>query len=177
VEVNKMRTVACVVLAGVSGLLVAVGASGVGTPSGGQIRVFVTPGNGQGNGTILIAGAIGDYGKTSQEKDGIGKVTLSKGTFEVNLRAITKAINNARPTIANKTTCSGVFSGTAPVTLSNGTGAYKGISGTLMLTETFAGYGPFYKTGANKGKCNFTSNANPIAQWGSVTGVGTVKFA
>jgi hypothetical protein len=111
-----------------------------------------------------------------QEKNGIGKAILHKGTFEVNLKAIGKKLNNAKPTIANTTTCSFVFSATAPVTLFNGTGAYKNIKGTLMLTETFAGYGPFYKTGKHKGKCNTSNNATPIAQWGSVTGVGTVKF-
>jgi hypothetical protein len=164
-------------LAGVSAILIATSASGAGTPKGGPIRIYVVPGNGQGNGTIVIVGAIGDYGKTTKEKNGIGKALLSKGTFEVNLQAISKKINNAKPTIENQTTCSGAFGATAPATLSNGTGAYKGISGTVMLTETFAGYGPFYKTGAHKGQCNMNSNANPIAQWGSVTGVGTVKFA
>ena len=44
-------------------------------------------------------------------------------------------------------------------------------------TETFAAYGPFYKTGAHKGQCNTSSNtAAPLAQYGSVQGVGTVKF-
>jgi hypothetical protein len=47
----------------------------------------------------------------------------------------------------------------------------------VILTETFAGYGPFYKTGAHKGQCNISNNATPIAQWGAITGVGTVKFA
>ena len=33
------------------------------TPAGGSVKIFATPGNGPG-GTILITGAIGDYGKT-----------------------------------------------------------------------------------------------------------------
>jgi hypothetical protein len=45
-----------------------------------------------------------------------------------------------------------------------------------MITETFAGYGPFYESGAHKGQCNTSENAMPTAFWGSVTGVGTVKF-
>ena len=53
---------------------------------------------------------------------------------------------------------------------------YKGISGTLMLTESFAAYGPFYKTGAHKGQCDTSNNATPLAEWGSVTGEGPVKF-
>jgi hypothetical protein len=171
-----VKVAACILLIALSGMLIGANAGAAGMPAGGLVRVFVVPGNGQGNGTIVIAGAIGDYGKTSKEKNGIGKAILHKGTFEVNLKAIGKKLNNAKPTIANTTTCSFVFSATAPVTLFNGTGAYKNIKGTLMLTETFAGYGPFYKTGKHKGKCNTSNNATPIAQWGSVTGVGTVKF-
>jgi hypothetical protein len=172
-----LRTALCALLAGLVSLLIGAAASGAGMPMGGQVRIFVVPGNGQGNGTIVVAGAIGDYGKTTKQKNGIGKALLHKGTFEVNLAAMSKKLNNAKPTIENKTTCSFVFSATAPVKLFNGTGMYKGISGTLMLTETFAGYGPFYKTGAHKGKCNTSNNATPLAQWGSVTGVGAVKFS
>jgi hypothetical protein len=172
-----VRTVACILLVGVCGILIAASASAAGTPMGGPIRIYVVPGNGQGNGTIVVVGAIGDYGKTTKEKNGIGKAILSKGTFEVNLQAISKKINNAKPILFSKATCSGAFGATAPAKLFNGTGAYKGISGTVMLTETFAGYGPFYKTGAHKGACNTSNNATPIAQWGAVTGVGAVKFA
>jgi hypothetical protein len=157
-------------------MLIGAGASGAGTPMGGQVRIFVLPGNVQGKGTIVVAGAVGDYGKTTREKHGIGKVVLHKGTFEVNLAAISKKLNHAKPTVANTTTCSFVFGATAPAKLFNGTGTYKGISGTVTLTETFAGYGPFYKTGAHKGKCNTSNNSIPIAQWASVTGVGNVKF-
>jgi hypothetical protein len=162
-----------------SGIVFVAVAGAGGTAAGGPIRVYVVPGNGQGNGTILVVGAIGDYGKTHKTSGSgeIGKVVLSKGTFEVNLKAINQKISHAKPAIESAATCSAAFGATAPAKLFNGTGAYKGISGTLMLTETFAGYGPFYKTGAHKGQCNINSNANPLAQWGSVTGVGTVKYS
>lgn len=171
-----MKAALCVLLTGVTGMAMGAAASAARLPGGGAVRVFVVPGNGQGNGTIVVAGAIGDYGTTTKEKNGIGKVLLHGGTFEVNLKAISRKLNGAKPTVEDATTCSFVFSATAPVTLFNGTGMYKGIKGTLMLTETFAGYGPFYKTGAHKGKCNTSNNATPLAQWGSVTGVGAVKF-
>jgi hypothetical protein len=175
-----MRRVAltCVVFA-VGGLLVGVAAaSRMATPAGGTIRLFVVPGKSQGNGTIVITGAIGDYGKTTgKNKKGIGTAVLHKGTFQVNLAAISKKLNNSKPILLNTTTCSFVFGATAPVTLLNGTGLYKGISGTVMLTETFAAYGPLYKSGAHKGKCNTSNNATPTAQYGSVQGVGTVKFS
>ena len=146
-------------------------------PAGGMVRIFVVPGQNQGQGTIVLAGAIGDYGKTTRaNKNGIGEMVLKKGTIQVNLAALVKKLNNSKPILENKTTCSIVFGATAPVKLSNGTGLYKGVSGTILVTETFAGYGPFYKTGAHKGQCNTSNNATPLAQWASVQGVGTVKF-
>jgi len=158
-------------------LLGASGGFAANMPAGGTVRIFVVPGKSQGQGTIVLAGAIGDYGKTHKvNKNGIGEAVLQKGTFQVNLAGIQKKLNNSKPIILDKTTCSYVFGATAPVTLLNGTGAYKGISGTLMLTETFAGYGPFYKSGTHKGQCNTSNNATPLAQYGSVQGVGTVKF-
>ena len=86
-----MRAALCLLLAGASSLLIGAGASGAGMPMGGAVRIFVVPGNGQGNGTIVVAGAIGDYGKTTKEKNGIGKALLHKGTFEVNLKAIARS--------------------------------------------------------------------------------------
>jgi hypothetical protein len=156
----------------------ALGARAGAMPKGGAIRVYVVPGKTQGNGTVLVVGAIGDYGKSSgKTANGIGTVKLQKGTFEVNLNAISKAMNNAHPTVFNTTSCTYVFGASAPAAITDGTGAYKGISGTITITETFAGYGPFYTSGAHKGKCNTSSNATPTAQWGSVSGVGTVKFS
>ena len=172
-----MRIAVCVLFAAVGTLLIGANANGAGMPKGGLIRIYVVPGNGQGNGTIVVVGAIGDYGKTTKQVGGFGKALLHKGTFKVNLNAMSKALNKAKPVLFSATTCSGVFSATAPAAISNGTGAYKGISGTLILTETFAGYGPFYTTGAHKGKCNTSNNSTPTAQWGAVTGVGTVKYA
>jgi hypothetical protein len=157
---------------------VIVSSSWASTPTGGVIRIFVVPGNGQGGGTIVVAGAIGDYGKTTKEStSGMGEMLLQKGTIQVNLAAVSKKLNSSKPILMNAATCSYVFGATAPVRLMNGTGLYKGITGTISLTEMFAGYGPFYKTGAHKGMCNMSNNSTPIAQWGSVTGVGTVKFA
>jgi hypothetical protein len=157
-------------------LLVAAGAVAA-APQGGKIEIFVTPGKSQGEGTVIVVGAIGGSGRSlKSSKTGIGTVVLQTGTFQVNLAAIGKKINSASPTILSKATCSYAFGATAPVTIMNGTGAYKGISGTVSLTENFAGYGPFYKSGKHKGQCNTSNNATPLAQWGSVTGVGTVKF-
>ena len=82
-----------------------------------------------------------------------------------------------KPTVLSGTTCSFGFTATGPITLSDGTGAYAGISGTIVTTLTFGGDGPFYTSGAKKGKCNMSNNAQPLAQFGSAVGRGTIKFA
>jgi hypothetical protein len=156
------------------------------TPTGGKVELWVTPGATQGNGTIIITGAIGDYGKTTGQhnengtpnKNGTyGTAQLQKGTFEIDLANVGKAINNASPTVNSTTTCSYVVTATASAAVSNGTGAYKGISGTVEITETFAAISPRLTSGKDKGQCNESNSANPVAQWGSVTGIGTVSFS
>jgi hypothetical protein len=144
-----VRIAVCTVKAAVGALLIGAGANGAGMPKGGTIRIFVVPGNGQGNGTIVV-GAIGDYGKTTKQVGGFGQALLHKGTFKVNLKAISKAVNKAKPLVYNTTTCSYAFSATAPAAISNGTGAYEGISGTLVLTENFAGYGASTRLGRTR---------------------------
>jgi hypothetical protein len=147
------------------------------TTDGGTIHLFVTPGQHQGEGTILIAGAIGDYGRTTGlNKKGIGTAVLRKGTFKVDLSIVNKRSNSAAPTLVDKATCSFIFTVSGPVKIMDGTGLYKGISGTVGITETFAGIGPLYKSGAKKGQCNTSNSANPLAQWGEVTGSGTVSY-
>ncbi len=154
------------------------------TPSGGPIEIFVKVGNGPG-GTIVVAGAIADYGKVltvgANGKPNVNghfvDVTLKRGTFKVDKTGLDKASNSGRPTVNNGATCSFGFSATGPITLSDGTGAYAGISGTLTTTLTFGIIGPVYATGPKKGKCNNSNNAQPVAQFGTAVGHGTIKFA
>ena len=151
------------------------------TPAGGPVKVFATP-NGNGGGTIVITGAIGDYGRTlTINKNGTTnangnyvRITLQKGTFEVNSTALNAKADKAQPT-GDLTTCSGSLSVTGPVTLSDGTGLYRGISGTVSITETFAYVAARFTTGKHKGLCN--ESAQPIGQYGSITGTGTVSFS
>jgi hypothetical protein len=149
-------------------------------PAGGLVRIFVTPNNGAAA-AILVTGAIGDYGTTlmidkNGETDSNGnyiKVTLHKGTFEMNSTTLNAKANSSRPTFY-KATCSALESVTGPVTLFNGTGPYKGIIGTLSITETYAYISPRSTSGENKGQCNLS--AQPISQYSSITGSGTVSF-
>jgi hypothetical protein len=152
------------------------------TPTGGAVYFHATGSNGPA-GTIIITGAIGDYGKTlSINKNGktdnngdFVRITLKHGTFEINATALNANEQHTRALI-NKTTCSIRFTGTGPVTLFNGTGLYKGITGKVLITVSFGGVGPLYTSGPHKGQCNFGRTTPPLAQYASITGPGTVSF-
>ena len=167
-----------------SALMAAAASFGASMPAGGPIQVFVTPNPDGIHGPIVISGAIGDYGQTlSMDKNGkpnangnFVRITLQKGTFEIDSTALNAKTAKVQPTF-NKAGCSYLFSGTGPVTVYNGTGLYKGISGTLNITLTFAGLAPVVKSGKHAGQCNTGNNVAPLATYSSITGSGTVKFA
>jgi hypothetical protein len=152
-------------------------------PSGGPIEIFVRVGTGAA-GTIVIAGAIGDYGKVLtvgangkvNDNGHFVDVTLQKGTFKIDKTALDKASDDARPSVMSAATCSFGFSASGPITIMDGTGAYTGITGTLHVTLTFGGDGPFYATGPKKGKCNMSESAQPLAQFASAVGRGTITY-
>ena len=160
-----------------------VSTAGAAAPVGGTVHVFVTPGNGAG-GTIVITGAIGDYGMTRNiDKNGksdpngnYGKVSLKKGAFEVDLTKLQTATNNLQPPV-DRATCAGYASVTEPITIFDGTGLYKGIAGTIHITSTFAFVMPTYASGAKKGQCNESDSAEPLAQWVGISGSGAVHFS
>jgi hypothetical protein len=163
------------------GSLLFSGASAFGAtaPAGGAIQIWGTPSATGSGGSAVFTGAIAgsanlvaanSSGKPDT-KGGYKLVKLKTGTILLNGTNINKVLNNAPPTEFNSTTCSGSFTGAAPVPIVSGTGAYAGISGTANITVTFAVVLPL-----TKGKCNQNTNANPIAQYGSISGAGTVSF-
>jgi hypothetical protein len=167
----------------VLGSLLFSGASafGAAAPAGGTIKVWLTPANngGGGGGSVVITGAVGDYGKTVRvnsagkidKKGTFGVLVLKKGTILVDRTQLVAATQNSQPTDLNAVTCSASQTASAPVPIVSGTKAYAGISGTVNITQTFAFVLPL-----TNGKCDTNTNANPIAQYGSVAGTGTVSF-
>ena len=164
------------------------GTSALATPrsagvSSGKVRIFADASSEGAVSKILITGVIGDYGTaTSIDKNGkvdqngnYVKIALKKGTFEIDSTALNAKLNKAHGTF-NKTTCSFSFTGSGGVTLFNGSGLYKGISGSAQITLSFGGIGPRLTTGARKGQCNPSQNAKSLSQYGAIIGTGTVKF-
>jgi hypothetical protein len=88
---------------------------------------------------------------------------------------LNKKADDARPTL-DAASCSGFLIVSAPTTVVRGTGLYDGAHGTITVTETFAFELPRFATGANKGQCNEGQNAQPVGEWASIVGVGSISF-
>ena len=146
--------------------------------TGGTVQIWSTQSE-TATSPILFTGAIGDYGTaTSEDKDGTVdqngnyvKIVLQEGGFTVNAVALDKVLSKVKPQVA-KTNCGATFTGSGPVSLSGGTGAYVGIKGTITAVLTFVAISPKLANG----KCNMSENVNPAAAYGTITGSGRVSF-
>jgi hypothetical protein len=149
----------------------------------GRVHVWVTPGKGAVD-KILLTGAIGDFGTaTSETKSGkvdangnYVKIALKQGSFTVNAVAFNKKANNTSPHVSSAT-CTLWVTVSGPVTLSDGTGAYAGISGRIHITTSFALLLPRHHSGPRKGTCNMSARAKPRAEFdGQIIGSGPVTL-
>jgi hypothetical protein len=161
-------------------------AAGYATPAfgankSGSVKVWVTQDmtNNTPTDPILFTGAIGDFGtSTSQDKNGKADsngnyeaVTLQQGTFMIDATKLDSEANKTKPAM-NASTCSFSLtaSGPASIIAGSGTGAYKGLTGKLMITINFAGYGP-----VKSGKCE-SQTGEPTSSYGAITGAGIVTY-
>jgi hypothetical protein len=129
--------------------------------------------------TVVLTGAVGDYGTATRISDtgtidprhgGELKLVLSKGSFRLNIAGLEHELVSAfRDFPANHSTCSGAVrrTDTAPIVESSGTGAYKGISGSLTMTVSIAEVDP-------KSQCD--SSGAFLAQIVLLTGSGTIQL-
>ncbi len=181
----RLAALSTLLLALSTGAAIAATATAAAAPAPGPIQFWATPGPGDSpRGKIVITGAIGDYGKTTNT-DKNGKVNtdgdyvrlaLSDGSFVVDTSAIKTRFAHLRPKI-DAQTCTVVFQVSAvPVVISKGTGTYAGISGRGKLNFLFAGIASRYATGAKKDQCNLSNGAPERAGYSSVTGTAQVKY-
>ena len=147
----------------------------------GVVHVFAES-NGSKPGRVVLTGAIGDSGTTTNVNakgrvDVRGtyvRLKLKAGTVESNLTTLYKLTDSATPTFS-PTTCSVFFGATSASPLIDGTGAYRGISGSVTLTFTVAAVLPRYASGKNKGQCHTTGT--PTGEQVIVTGSGPISFS
>jgi len=155
-------------------------ASSASSPVSGTVNVYIAPGKAQAS-PVYITGVIGDSGKVvtvdqsgkANQNGNFASLTFKHGTFRADMTALNAAWNNFKA-VWNMTTCSISASVTASVTLSNGTGRYKAISGSISVTGIEAVIQPTYKSGANKGKCNLSSQKN--TRYMAYSGTGTISY-
>jgi hypothetical protein len=130
---NGSRAVAITAVTAVAALGLTTGlAQAKAAPRAGGVVHFYEASTSTGNtATDVITGAISDYGNDHQSANGnTAKIVLKKGSFEANL---TKLDAKIHPITQDLSDCSVVLAGTAPIALSHGTGAYKGIHGSLTV--------------------------------------------
>jgi hypothetical protein len=174
------------ILLATTGASLALAAATLGAPAraGGPIQLFITPSlTGRGGGSVLITGAVGDYGRATKVNaagkpdptGGYSLVKLRHGSVLINATELRKqiqaAMHAAQPDLAS---CSLQGSVSAPISIVGGSGQYAAISGTGSAAFTFAELGARYTHGPHKGACNLTQG--PVAQWASITGNATVGF-
>ena len=136
--------------------------------------------------TVILTGAIGDFGtatsvssngEVNTEHNDMLELDLSHGTFRVDIadldQHIVDAFQNYRP---NSATCSGNVdtTGTAPIVSDSGTGSYSGIEGSFDLSVAIS------EVGATS-QCNSTAQDQLatvpfLAQAIIVTGSGTITM-
>jgi hypothetical protein len=136
-------------------------------------------------GTVVVTGAIGDFG-TIQGSDLLGKpskaspapaalIKLKKGTIIIDATNMNSATNTAP--LLQQVTCSFSISATSvPWPIIFGTGAYKNIKGSLTTTINLGGITPRVAKGANKGKCDFSNKYPPIASFFNAIASGNITY-
>jgi hypothetical protein len=180
---RRTLAVAGIAVIAMVGMSFSAGPATAATLKGGTIYISVTPNN-SATYPIVITGAFADYGTaTTTNQNGTVnpngnyvKISLKQGGFEVNSTALNKKASSTNPTFNSTTNCSYTFAVSGPISVSKGTGAYKGISGTLTITESFSAILPRFTSGKHKGQCNEGNNVAPVASNGNISGSGKVSF-
>jgi hypothetical protein len=147
-------------------------------PTAGAVRLTDYTDNDGPTSTVILTGAIGDYGKAqSVNPDGTVNpehnsqlnLMLTRGSFRLSIADLHKKFVSAMSQFPpNKVTCSGTVTvgAATPIVAGSGTGSYKGISGTFNLTLTL--------DEVDKKPC--TDSSVLLAQAVVTTGSGTASF-
>ncbi len=122
--------------------------------------------------TDVFTGLFTDHGVDhvmALDHGNVNKIVLTHGTFEANIATLLSRVKAVSSTSGG---CSVVLRSTAPVELSHGTGAYRGIHGTVTVTLVNAMI--FAK---KHGSCPANpETATPIGEVVSALGSGRVSL-
>lgn len=137
--------------------------------SGGIVHVFETGVSGPVSHDVIV-GFIADHGTDHVgvlDHGKVNRLVLTKGSFEVN---VSKLQARLKVVSSDPAACTLILQAIAPVTLSHGTGKYRGIHGTLRVTVRNAVVFP-----RRHGKC-YEQLSAAVANLSEATGSGRVSL-
>jgi hypothetical protein len=149
------------------------------TAAGGNVRVTDYSDNDGPKSTVIFVGVVGDYGQATSvhpdgsvdpEHDSQLDVALTQGTFRIGITDLHQKITEGFLGFpANRSTCSGTVTATAamPIVAGSGTGAYRGIKGSFVVTATIDEV---------DAKANCSGSSALLSQTIVMTGPGTVSL-
>jgi hypothetical protein len=178
-----LKKVLCAAACASLGIGGSVATAASGTRAGGTVRFYITT-TGETRSKVLVTGAIGDYGtavsitKTGKPapEGNFEKVTLKRGSFEINATNFEKKFQGARPKL-NTTTCTVDLSGQGTGSIVRGTGDYQGLTGKLKIRFVLGGLAPRFTSGPKKGTCDLRPNGPALDIYEAILGSGTVRFS
>jgi len=151
----------------VGALAVATAATAATRPSATKTETFtaIDTSNTSQTATVIATGAFTDGGTFPINKATKNTIRLGRGTIQVRSHA-----TQPPKTVINQSACLVTEHAAGTYTLSHGTGAYKGISGSGRFKQSASQVGPRVN-----GRCSFTSGS-PIASQQSVIAKGKVSL-
>ncbi len=161
-----------VAAAGMLALAAGSGVASAGTATDSGILHLYEVGGISSTDTDVFTGLFIDHGVDhvmALDHGTVNKVALTRGTFDANIATL---LNKVKVVSSTSGGCSVVLQSTAAVPLSNGTGAYKGISGAVTVTLVNA-----MEFAKKDGKCPANpETATPIGEVVSAIGSGHVSL-
>jgi hypothetical protein len=162
----------CVAAAGALALAAGSVAANAGTATDSGVLHLYEVGGVSNTDTDVFTGLFTDHGVdhvSALDHGNVNKIVLTHGTFEANIATLLARVKAVSSTSGG---CSVVLHSTAPVQLSHGTGAYRGIHGTVTVTLVNA-----MIFAEKNGKCPADpATATPIGEVVSAIGSGQVSL-
>jgi hypothetical protein len=164
--------IACMAAASTFALASGSGVASAGTAAKSGVLHLYEVGGVSNTDTDVFTGLFTDHGVdhvSALDHGNVNKIVLSHGTFEANISTL---LSRVRAVSSANGGCSVVLRSTAPVQLSHGTGAYRGIHGSVTVTLVNAMI--FAK---KHGSCPANpETATPIGEVVSALGSGRVSL-
>jgi hypothetical protein len=171
--IARTRTaMTCIAAAGLLGLAGGSAVASAGTAASSGVLHLYEVGGVSNTDTDVFTGLFTDHGVdhvSALDHGNVNKIVLAHGTFEANIATL---LARVKVVSSSSGGCSVVLHSTAPVQISHGTGAYRGIHGAVTVTLVNAMV--FAK---KHGNCPANpETATPIGEVVSAIGSGRVSM-